>query len=108
MDLIYPAVATPHPERSWELVPGVPVTHSTMGVLLPAKHVKFGLAVDAQADTSSIPNKERRVLLAAGDLPKPPCVNCLLKVGADTWKVVSTIPLQPAGIDIIYTLQVRQ
>lgn len=108
MDVIYPGVATPDPDRSWEMVATLPVTVPTTGVKLAAKHVKYGLATDQQADTHSIPNEEARVILAAGALPSRPRVDCQLRIGADVWKIVSVASLNPAGVDIIYTLQVRR
>jgi hypothetical protein len=109
IDVIHYDDALPSdPLKPWELGPPTQTVESTRGVFLTSKHVKYGLAVDEQADTDSVPNQERRVLLAADGLVRIPTVKSELVSGGERWKIVSVIPLRPGGVNILYTLQVRR
>lgn len=98
----------PNPDEPWNLGPVTTRIESTRGVLLTAKHIKYGLAVDQQKDDDDVHKEERRLLLSAASLTEAPTVKCEIRIGEERWKIVSVTPLKPAGVDIIYTLQVRR
>lgn len=98
----------PDPLKPWEAGEPIVTSQNTRGVFLTAKHIKYGLAVDEQADADGVHSQERRVLIAATTLTQAPNVKCELVANGERWKIVSVVPLRPGGVDIIYTLQVRR
>lgn len=98
----------PDPSKPWHGNDPVEERVVTKGILCTAKHIKYGLAVDNQKDSSGVDSEEMRVLVAAEGLPRSPSLDSTLIYNSVIWSIVSVIPLRPSGDDIIYTIQVRR
>ncbi len=84
---------------------GTPTDHAVTGII-----TRFKLG---DIDGTMVLRTDFKVLLSAVSpvtgLPiTPPTVNMILIDGADQYTIIDVVPLRPGGVDVIYTMQVRQ
>jgi hypothetical protein len=85
---------------------GVGATTST-AVAVTAVLLEYSDAQRASAG-GLIQQKDRKALVAVEAQTVAPDVEDTLTVGGEVFKIVACRPLSPAGVDVLYTLQVRK
>ncbi len=99
MTLIVPGTATYDPATN--TATATPASHACTGVLLPPGSMQgsgFTFAQDVLQRAQAL------AYIAASGLSATPAPACRLTVGADTWTVIGSDTLTPAGVPVLHAL----
>ncbi len=94
------------------IVPGVydPASGSKAAPGTPADYPCFGMVGEytlRDIDGTLIKTGDKKVILSASDSMPDPVKGNLLIMGGETWNVENSRPTAPAGISVVYDVQVR-
>lgn len=83
----------------------------TGAAVTPANVACTGVILDYTAqeiDGTQIETRDRKIILSAVGLPAPPDAGDTITVQGAIHAIIDVKPLEPAGLAVIYTLQVRK